>query len=222
MAVGKGTRLDPFTRILPKALIPIGDKPIIEVIMDKYAEFGMTVFYVSVIHKARMIKAFFEDFHSDYNISFVNEGKPLGTVGSLKLLEGKINSPFFVSNCDIIINTDYTKIYKFHRKNKYDLTLVASMQHHPILYGVCKIENGGMLKEFTEKPECDFLVNIGFYVLNPDILEFIPESKYFDMTDFMNILKQRNKTIGAYPISEKSWIDIGWEKYKETLDVFFE
>lgn len=221
MAGGKGTRLDPFTRILPKALIPIGDKPIIEVIMDKYAEFGMTNFYVSVNHKARMIKAFFEDFHSDYNISFINEGKPLGTAGSLKLLEGKINSPFFVSNCDIIINKDYTKILEFHNKNNYDITLVVSLQHHTIPYGVCEIEDGGVLKNIKEKPGYDFLVNTGMYLMSPNVLPYIPPNKLYHITDLISKLKNEAKRIGVFPVSEKSWIDVGeWIKYKESLKKF--
>jgi len=220
MAGGKGIRLDPFTRILPKALIPINDKPVIELIMDKFAEFGMTDFYISVNHKSNMIKAFFRDFHSNYSVSFIDESMPLGTAGGLKSLENRIFTPLFVSNCDTITKCDYFEIYEFHKKTNFDLTLVSSIQHHVIPYGVCKLKSDGSLKTIREKPEYDFLVNTGMYILNPNILKFIPENKSFDMTDLIKCLKEKKKKIGVYPISEKSWIDVGkWEEYRKAIDI---
>lgn len=219
MAGGAGARLDPFTRILPKPLIPIGEKPVIEIIIEKFAAYGATHFYVSVNHRAKMIKAFFEDFAMKYNISYLEEEKPLGTAGALRFLKGKIKSPFIVSNCDIIIEEDYTKILEFHKKGGYLLTLVGSMQHHIIPYGVCRIKNGGQLSDLKEKPEYDFLVNTGMYIVDPDALKVIPDGKKFDITEFINKLKQSRGKIGVYPISEKSWIDIGqWEEYKKTVE----
>jgi NDP-sugar pyrophosphorylase family protein len=214
MVGGKGTRLDPFTRILPKALIPLGETPIIEVIMDKFSVYGVKEYYISVNHKHKMIKAYFEDRKSKYNVSYIDEDKPLGTAGAIKLLENKINTPFFVSNCDIIINCDYSAIMKFHQDKKHMLTLIASMQHHTVQYGVCEIENDGSLFKIKEKPEYDFLVNTGMYIMNPEIMSYIPDNSYFDMTDLIEAIKEEKHTIGIYPVSEKSWIDVGqWEEY---------
>ncbi len=218
MAGGKGTRLDPFTRILPKPLIPLGDKTMIEIIMDEYAKYGMSNFYVSVNHKAKMIKAYFEDHDIGYEIKYINENRPLGTAGALKFLENKIDSTFFVSNCDIIIKDDYFKIYEFHKDGIFDLTLVASMQHHTVPYGVCEIENKGHLKEIREKPEYDFLVNAGMYLLEPSVCKLIPIDEYFDMTDLISKCQKEGLTVGVYPVSEKSYIDVGrLSEYKKML-----
>jgi NDP-sugar pyrophosphorylase family protein len=201
MAGGKGTRLDPFTRILPKALIPIGEKPIIEIIMDEYAKYGIKDFYISVNHKSRMIKAYFEDLQEHYNIHYIDEDKPLGTAGALKYLEGKFSSSFFVSNCDIIIKEDYSKIYRFHKEGKYLLTLVGSMQHHTIPYGICEIKNGGELEIIREKPEYDFLVNTGMYILNPKVLKYLPKNEFFYITQLIEKLQKSGCKIGTYPVS---------------------
>jgi dTDP-glucose pyrophosphorylase len=218
MAGGKGTRLDPFTRILPKPLIPIGDKPMIEVIMDEYAKFGMKNFYITINHKGKMIKAYFEDHESDYSFNYIYEDKPLGTAGALKYLEGKIHSHFFVSNCDIIIKDDYSKIYDFHKKGNYDLTMVASMQYHTIPYGVCEIEDGGTLKKIIEKPQYDFLVNTGMYILNPEVLKFIPKNDFYHITHLIERLQKEGLNVGVYPVSEKSYIDVGqWSEYKKSI-----
>lgn len=219
MAGGKGTRLDPVTRILPKALIPIGEKTIIEIIMDEYAGHGMTHFYISVNYKGKMIKAYFEDNQNGYHIEYISESKPLGTIGALRYLAGKFDKPCFVSNCDIIIKNDYSSILNFHREGNYDLTLVGSLHHQTIPYGVCSFENGGLLKSIEEKPERDFLVNTGMYLLNPDMLIFIPKNRHFNMTDLIAIMQKNNHRVGVYPVSEQSWIDVGqWEEYKKAMN----
>jgi len=123
-----------------------------------------------------------------------------------------------VSNCDIIIKGDYSKIYKFHKKGKYLLTLVGSMQHYTIPYGVCEIKNGGELETIREKPEYDFLVNAGMYLLEPSVLKFIPENRFYHITDLIKELQKNNQKVGVFPVSEKSYIDVGqWEEYKKTM-----
>lgn len=221
MAGGKGTRLDPFTKILPKPLIPIGDKPIIELIMDKFHEYGMEDFYVTLNHRSKMIKAYFEEFKIKYKITYIDEDKPLGTAGGLKHLPAKINGSFFVSNSDIIIKEDYLKILKFHKENKNEITIVASIKNYNIPYGVCEIENGGLLRRISEKPNFSFLVNTGMYVVNSDVLSVIPDGECYHITDLIEDVKCNGKRIGVFPVSEQSWIDIGeWEKYKEVLERF--
>jgi dTDP-glucose pyrophosphorylase len=221
MAGGRGTRLEPFTNILPKPLIPINDKPIIEIIMDEYSKFGVDDIFISVNFKSRMLKAYFEDTEKKYKIEYLEENKPLGTAGALKLLEGKVNSSFFVSNCDIIIKDDYSKIYEFHKSGNFDMTLVASVQHHVVPYGVCTIGDGGELNEIIEKPEYDFLVNTGMYILEPTVLKYIPENTLYHITNLMADLQKQGKKVGVYPVSEKSWIDIGqWSEYKKNLSLF--
>ena len=209
MAGGMGTRMEPFTKILPKPLIPIGDKTIIEVIMDEFQKFGVDKFYFTINYKSKLIKAYFEENEEEYDISFIDEKNPLGTAGSLQYIKDKINKDFFVSNCDIIIKDDYYKIYEFHKNGNYDLTLVASVQHHVVPYGVCEISNGGDLESLIEKPEYDFFVNTGMYILKPDVLKYIPKNKFYHITHLISDLQKQNKKIGVYPVSEKSWIDIG-------------
>lgn len=221
MAGGKGLRLDPFTRILPKPLIPIGDKPIIEIIMDRFAEYGISEFYISLNHKEKMIRAFLDDFHNKWNVSYIKEELFLGTAGALKSLEKELKGTFIVSNCDIIVDTDYSRLYEFHHQGKYSLTLVGSMQHHIIPYGVCKLKDGGELEKIDEKPRFDFLANTGLYILNQDIISFIPQNKKFHMTDLIKIVKDSGKKIGVYPVSSESWLDIGqWEEYKKVIEKF--
>lgn len=156
MAGGKGSRLAPFTDILPKPLIPLGNKTIIETIMDEYALYGINEFYISVNYKAKLIKAYFEDIELPFKINFIDEEKPLGTGGALKYLENKIKSCFFVSNCDIIIKDNYATIVDFHKSGNFDITLVGSMQHFTLPYGVCKINNNGNLSVIIENPNMIF------------------------------------------------------------------
>lgn len=219
MAGGKGTRLDPFTKILPKPLIPIGDKPIIELIMDRFHEYGMTDFYVTLNHKSKMIKAYFEEFKIKYKITYIDEDKPLGTAGGLKYLPSKVSGAIFVSNSDILIHEDYGEILKFHKDNKNEITIVASAKNYNIPYGVCEIENGGILRRIKEKPSLSFLVNTGMYVVNSSALNMIPENEFYHITQLIGDIKVAGKRVGVFPISENAWIDIGeWEKYKEALE----
>lgn len=221
MAGGQGARLHPFTSILPKPLFPIGDKPIIEIIINKFFDYGCDDFYLSLNYKSNIIKAYFSDFEHEYKITYILENKPLGTAGSLHLMKKKIKKDFFVSNCDILIEADYADILKFHRQRKNKITLVSSMKNFTVPYGVCEIQNGGTLKGIREKPEYDFLVTTGMYVLDAAVLEDIPAGRFYNITDLISDYLDKKERIGVYPISEKSWLDIGqFEALQETLKKF--
>ena len=220
MAGGKGTRLEPFTRVLPKPLIPVGDKPVIDHIIDRFRVYGISEFYLTIHHMAKIIRAYFEEKNPDYSVGIVEEDEPRGTAGSLKLLANKLNKPFFVSNCDIVIETDYADLYRFHMRKKYDITLVASAKQFNIPYGICELNGGGSLERIEEKPEYNFLVNAGMYVLNPAVLELIPDNQLFHITHLIDKVKENGGRIGVYPVSEKAWIDVGqWAEYRNALKV---
>ncbi|MBT8763518.1 NTP transferase domain-containing protein [Desulfohalobiaceae bacterium Ax17] len=219
MAGGKGTRLDPFTKVLPKPLIPIDEKPVIEHIIDRFREQGTKKFYLTLNYKGEMIAAYFNGIEKDYEIEFVWEDDFWGTAGSLKLLEHKISENFIVSNCDIMIRANFSKILDFHIQNSSYLTLISSIQHYKIPYGVVKFKDGGEIEEIIEKPEYVFPINTGVYILNKKVLSYIPEKKYYDMPNLINkVLMEGNKAF-SYPIGESDYIDIGqWNEYREAIN----
>ena len=220
MAGGKGVRLRPLTNILPKPLIPINEKTIIEDIMDRFVECGSHRFFLSVNYKADFIKMYFSNLsNSAYYIDYVQESKPLGTAGSLSLLKDKIDSTFFVSNCDIIIKEDYSQILKYHRENRNDLTIVTAVKTLSIPYGIIETTKDGLMKSVSEKPKLNFKINTGMYVLEPSLFGLIDNDKALPITDLMtNVLKEGGR-VGCFPVDESSWIDIGnWEEYLKMVN----
>ena len=220
MAGGSGTRLAPFTDVLPKPLIPIGGETIIEKIINKFTMIGINQFYFTVNFKSKLLKAFFEELDPPYDFEFIDESKPLGTAGSISLLKDKLKGPFFVSNCDIIIDCDYSDIHSFHTENNFDLTLVASAKNYEIPYGTC-ILSDGKLQSIQEKPSHNYLVNTGLYLINSHLIELIPHDSSYDMTDLLEDMLQKGISIGVFTVDEESWIDIGqWSEYKKALEIF--
>jgi dTDP-glucose pyrophosphorylase len=221
MAGGKGTRMEPFTKILPKPLVPVHEKPIIEHIIERFTALGCSDFYLMVNYKGRILKAYFEELQPDYRIHFLEEQEPLGTAGSLRFLAGKFHQPFFVTNCDIIIKSDYTSLYEFHQKGSYDISLVASAKEYIIPYGTCELNGEGHLSHINEKPHYDFLINTGLYVLNPNVLKLIPKNKFYHITHLIEDAKNKSKKVGVFPIDDDSWIDIGqWAEFRKTIEKF--
>lgn len=223
MAGGKGTRLYPYTQILPKPLIPIGEETITEHIMDHFEEYGCTEFSMIVNYKKNFIKSYFEDSEKKRNVKFIEEKTFLGTGGGLKLLNKQINSTFFMTNCDILIEEDYAKILKCHREKKNLVTMVCAVKKMVIPYGTVITDEDDQVIEMKEKPELSFVTNTGFYILEPEFLELIPDNTFVHITDIIQKCIDLKKNIGIYRISEDKWLDMGQleelEKMKKKLNI---
>jgi dTDP-glucose pyrophosphorylase/CBS domain-containing protein len=219
MAGGKGTRLAPFTNVLPKPLIPVGNQTVIEIIIEQFLPYGLNRFQISVNYKAKILKSFFEELAPSYTVTYLEENEPRGTAGVLRALYAPTAEPIIVTNCDVLIRADYAELVAFHAANNYDLTLVASLKDYHIPYGVCELEKGGGLANITEKPLFSFLVNTGMYVVRRDKLGLIPEEAHCDMPDLMQKIKAVGGRIGVYPVGDKAWIDTGeWPEYRKALE----
>lgn len=219
MAGGKGSRLRPITNIIPKALIPIGEKTILELIIANFEEAGCENFFISINYKADMIRNYMASLEDlSYQISYFQEDKPLGTAGSLALIKDSIKETFILSNCDILIEHDYSAFYDFHKQNHYEITLISALQHQHIPYGILEVEKNGKLIAIKEKPSFTHQVNSGFYILEPSVLEHIQENSFLDMTDLILKVQENGGDVGVFPVSANSWSDIGdWKEYNTTL-----
>lgn len=218
MAGGKGTRLDPLTRVLPKPLIPLGDKTVIETIMDTFLRHGVEQFFVSVHTKARLVKSYFEEMSPAYRVDFLEEVEPLGTAGALRFLQGRVAGTFLVTNCDIIIKADFAELLAHHRREGNAITIVASLKTYAIPYGICQIGPEGAFLGMSEKPEYRFLVNTGMYAIEPGVLAHIPPERMYHLTELIEATRAAGGRVGVFPISESSWMDTGeWAEYRRTL-----
>jgi dTDP-glucose pyrophosphorylase len=221
MAGGKGTRLDPFTKILPKPLIPVNNKPIIEVIMDKFSHYGLNNFVVTVNYKAELIKMFFLENGGDYRVEFIDETEYLGTAGGLSLAKDRLHETFVLSNCDVITDANIDDLLDYHKSNNNMATILAILRYIKIPYGVLRTQDGN-LEEIIEKPEQHFIINSGIYVLEPEILQLIPNNQPVDMPDLLMEAKRKGLKVQIYPVSA-SWFDIGeWGEYQRAVKLINE
>lgn len=209
MAGGKGTRLYPYTKILPKPLIPIGETPIVERILDCFTEYGINKFYMTVNYKKGMIRSYFTDLEPQYTISYVEEDKPLGTGGSIKLITDRFDKPVFVTNCDALIMADYADIYDYHENSGNAITMVSALKNIVVPYGVVHSGDNGELIGLEEKPKLSYFINTGMYVINPEVIDLIPDDTMFHMTHLVEKVMENGGRVGTYPISEDSFLDMG-------------
>lgn len=217
MAGGKGTRLYPYTKILPKALIPIGEKTIVEHIIHTFYDYGCRDFYMILKHKAGMIRAYFSEIERDYNLYFEEEQEFLGTGGGLAYLKGKINNTFFLSNCDILIDTDLECLYKVHKQEKNKITFVCAMKDIVIPYGIVETNSSGQIVSMKEKPELSFLTNTGLYVVEPEVIEDLKPNEFIHLPDIAQRYLNKGENVGVFPISEKAWMDMGQFSEMESM-----
>lgn len=223
MAGGKGTRLYPYTQILPKPLIPIGEKTITEHIMSRFEEYGCCHFDMIVNYKKHFIKSYFLDNESTADVDFIEESEFLGTGGGLKLLEGKCQDTFFMTNCDILIEEDYAKILEYHKKNNNIITMVCAEKNMVIPYGTVEVSREGQALALKEKPSLSFITNTGFYVIEPEFLSIVPENTFIHITDVIQKCIDSKKNVGVYKISEEKWLDMGqmeeMERMRQKLNI---
>ncbi len=217
MAGGKGTRLDPFTKILPKPLIPLGDKPIIENIMDRFHTNGFSRFILIVNYKKEMIKAYFGEKTYPYSITFIEEEEFYGTAGGMFLLRNVVKQPFIVTNCDTILEGTYQDFYQWHADHNNIMTIIGSHKEFIVPYGVLCMNNG-MLDKIDEKPKLDIFINTGTYIFDPAVFDFIGDRQHLDMDKLIRDIKlRRAERVGVYP-HWGGWFDIGqWDEYRRSL-----
>lgn len=209
MAGGKGTRLYPYTKILPKPLIPIGEIPILERILNCFFDYGAREFYITVNYKKEMIKSYFRELNAPYTIHFVEETKPLGTAGSIHLIETKFSKPVIVTNCDVLIEADFQKLLEHHLHSQNEMTIVSSLKNTVIPYGVLHFGQEGVVSSMEEKPQLPYFINTGMYIVNPKHLEKIPSNTVYHMPQLAEQLIAEDLRVGVYPISEDSFLDMG-------------
>lgn len=208
-AGGKGTRLDPYTRVLPKPLIPVGELPIIEHIMKEYQSYSCDEFHIIVNYKKELMKAYFAENENNYNISWYDEEKPLGTGGGLSLLRGKFDSTFFFANCDALLTANYESMVDFHRKNGNIITMVCAYKNLNIPYGVVEMGVNGSIQDMKEKPLMSFLTNTGIYIVEPEVIEDIEDGVPIGFPDIVEKERRKGKKVAVFPVSENDWMDMG-------------
>lgn len=221
-AGGKGTRLEPYTKILPKPLIPVGEIPIIEHIMQQFGQYACDKFHIIVNYKKELMKAYFVESDNKYDVEWYDETKPLGTGGGLCYLKGKLDKTFFFTNCDNLLLSNYDSIIRFHRENQNVITMVCAYKNFTIPYGVINMGINGTIESMEEKPEYSFLTNTGIYIVEPCVLEEIGFEEYIGFPDVIERVRNKGMKVAIYPVSENDWLDMGQmselEKMRERLE----
>ena len=221
LAGGMGTRLKPYTTEIPKPLVPLGGKPVIEILLAGLKKHGANDVVICVNHLAHLISSVLEDGKRfGLNIRYSLEKEPLSTVAPLKLIED-LEDNFLVANGDILTDLDFSKLYQHHLESEAGLTVATHQRRHKVDYGVIHTGDDNRVVEFEEKPMAEFMVSMGIYVFSKRILDLVPDGRLFGFDDLMYLLLEKNEPVGTYPF-DGYWMDIGrpddYEQAKEDIE----
>jgi dTDP-glucose pyrophosphorylase len=224
LAGGLGTRLSPLTKTVPKPMLRVGDKPILELIIEQFKEYGFRNFIISINYKGEIIEEYFKDGSKfDVNIEYIKETKRLGTAGSIALAKEKLIKPFIVINGDILTGIDFEKFLNHHIENNFNITVGVRNYEVNVPYGVVVTDNM-IIESLEEKPTYKFNISGGVYVVNPEIIKYIQEDGVYDMTDLIEDAINNEHKSGIYEITEY-WKDIGqledYRKANRDIQKFF-
>jgi NDP-sugar pyrophosphorylase family protein len=221
LAGGKGTRLAPYTRIIPKPLMPVGDKPILEILLRQFKHAGIKEVTLTVGYLADLIRLFFQDgSRLGLHITYSHETKPLGTSGPLAYVEG-LNDTFLVTNGDVLTTLDFSDLIAFHKKQGSVATIATHKRKVDINFGVVELDDEHTLSGYTEKPTIDYLVSMGVYVFEPQILNFIPKGEYLDLPDLIHHLIDAGEKVSGY-VFRGYWEDLGRPDDYERANEYFD
>jgi NDP-sugar pyrophosphorylase family protein len=222
LAGGKGTRLAPYTTIFPKPLVPIGDRPILEIIIRQLVRQGLGDILLSVGHLGELIEAYFQNGHRNIpglTLEYFREKQPLGTAGSLAMIPG-LNETFLAMNGDILTTLNYQSLIQHHRDNQAALTIAMHEKDVKIDLGVLETNEHGELTSYHEKPLYNFAVSMGIYVYEPHVLHYMPRGQYMDFPDLVKLLLHKGEKIVGFP-SQDYWLDIGRREDYELAQLEF-
>jgi dTDP-glucose pyrophosphorylase len=208
MVGGLGARLSPLTDTTPKPMLHVGNKPILETIIENFAKYGYTDIILSVSYKSHMIEEYFGNGALfGVNIEYVHETKRMGTAGALSLIHDRLTEPFFVMNGDLLTNVNFENMHDYHISNDAVATMAVREYDFQVPYGVVNIQNG-KIQSIEEKPTHKFFVSAGIYMLSPKVLTYIPDDKFFDMPTLFEKLIEDKCNAASFAIREY-WLDIG-------------
>ena len=208
LAGGRGSRLAPYTSVLPKPLMPVGEQSILELVVEQLGDAGIEDIHFCVGYLAHLVEAVFDNRENGHvNITYVREQEALGTAAPLRLVEG-LESTFIVMNGDVLTTLDYRELVGYHRAQKNMLTIATHKRSIKIDYGMLHLDVTSRVRGFEEKPEIVSPVSMGIYVMEPDVLDYIPKGRYFDFPDLVQALLAAEERVGAY-VYDGLWFDIG-------------